>query len=107
MGAEGSAVEVVDQLRSHQRADELPKVRTRLAPDEPAIGMAMRDLFAVARAHQALSLDEVEHLLDRPEYEPRMAAFCILDFKARRRLTADERTDLYELYLRRHDRITT
>ncbi len=103
----GSAAEVVEQLRGHQDDDELPKVRSRLAPDEAAIGMAMRDLFAVAKAHRNLALDEVEILLDRPEYEARMAAFCILDFKARRRLTADDRRELYELYLARHDRITT
>ena len=36
-----------------------------------------------------------------------MAAYCILDFKARRRITEAERRELYDVYLRRHDRITT
>ena len=36
-----------------------------------------------------------------------MAAMCILDFKARRRLDAAGRAELAALYLRRHDRITT
>ncbi len=46
-------------------------------------------------------------LLDHPAYEPRMAAFCILDFQARRRLDDDQRRGLYDVYLGRHDRITT
>jgi 3-methyladenine DNA glycosylase AlkD len=46
-------------------------------------------------------------LLDHPEYEARMAAMCILDFKARRRLDDEARRSLYDLYLGRHDQITT
>ena len=49
----------------------------------------------------------MERLIDEAAYEPRMAAFCILDFKARRRIDDDERRALYDVYLRRHDRITT
>jgi 3-methyladenine DNA glycosylase AlkD len=82
-------------------------VRQRLAPDEPAIGLRMRDLFATAKAHTGLPLDEVDRLLDHPAYEPRLAALCILDFKARRRIDADERQALYDIYMGRHDRITT
>jgi 3-methyladenine DNA glycosylase AlkD len=67
----------------------------------------MGDLFAVARAHRDLPLAEVEVLLDHPAYEPRLAAFCVLDFKARRMPTEAERAALYEIYLRRHDRITS
>jgi 3-methyladenine DNA glycosylase AlkD len=85
----------------------LVEVRKRLAPDEPAIGMAMGDLFAVAKAHRDLPLAEVERLLDSPVYEPRLAALCVLDFQVRGRLDDDERRVRYELYLRRHDRITT
>lgn len=53
-----------------------------------------------------MALDEVSRLLDHPAYESRMAAFCILDFKARKRLDDQRRRDLYDLYLARHDRIT-
>lgn len=69
--------------------------------------MRMRDLFATAKAHADLSLDEVDRLLDHPAYEPRMAAMCILDFQARRRLDGDQRQARCQLYLDRHDRITT
>ncbi len=101
------AREVVTTLARHAEPTELPKVRTRLAPDEEAFGLRMRDVFEVARTHTSLPLAEVHRLLDHPAYEPRMAAFCILDFQARGRLDDAERRVRYELYLDRHDRITT
>jgi hypothetical protein len=105
--APATADEVVSALTALRSPDELPKVRSRLAPAEDAIGLRMRDLFATAKAATGLPLDQVDRLLDHPAYEPRMAAFCILDFKARRRLDDDGRRALHDLYLRRHDRITT
>jgi len=104
---DGTAARVVAALEAVRDPDELAKVRTRLAPDEPAIGMRMGDLFAVAAAHRDLDLAEVDRLLDNPAYEPRMAAFCILDFQVRKRLDDDARRARYDLYLGRHDRITT
>lgn len=83
---------------------ELVNVRKRLSPDEPAFGLRMKDLFDAAKAATAMPLTEVDRLLDDPAYEPRMAAFCVLDFKARRHLGDPA---LLGLYLRRHDRITT
>ena len=102
-----TAAAVVTALEQHRDEGELPTIRRRLAADEPAIGMRMGDLFAVARDHAALPLREVEGLLEHPAYEPRMAAFCILDLQVRRRLDDDARQARYDLYLRRHDRITT
>jgi 3-methyladenine DNA glycosylase AlkD len=97
---------VADLLRLRTDA-ELSRVRKRLPAGEEAFGLRMRDLFDAAKAHRDIPLGEVEALLDHPAYEPRLAAFCILDFKAQRRLTDDERRELYDIYLRRHDRITT
>lgn len=99
--------DVVAALEAVRCDAELVNIRKRLAPDEEAIGMRMRDLFAVAKAHTDLPLDEVDWLLDHPAYEPRMAAMCILDFQARRRLDDQARRERFELYLARHDRITT
>jgi hypothetical protein len=96
---------VAEALEALSSEDELPKVRKRLAPDEPAFGLRMRHLFDTAKAFTELPLDEVDRLLDHPAYEPRMAAMCILDFQARR---DDSRSgERFELYLGRHDRITT
>lgn len=98
---------VVEQLRKLARAEELPKVRKRLSADEPAFGVRMRDLFQTARASRDMGLAQVGRLLDHPAYEPRMVAFCILDFKARRSIDAALRRELRNVYVNRHDRITT
>ena len=98
---------VVWQLEQLQSDSELAKVRKRLGPGEAAIGIRIRDLFATAKAHTDLDLVGVDRLLDQAAYEPRMAAMCILDFKARRRLDEAGRCELADIYLRRHDRITT
>jgi 3-methyladenine DNA glycosylase AlkD len=105
--SEMTADGVVAALEALRSEAELVNVRKRLGPDEAAIGLRMRDLFATAKAHERLPLPEVDRLLDHPAYEPRMAAMCILDFKARRRFDDDGRAALYEMYMGRHDRITT
>ncbi len=69
--------------------------------------LPMRDLFDVAKTHQELPLTEVETLLDADAQQVRLAAVCVLDFKARAVKTRTERRPLRELYLRRHDRIDT
>jgi 3-methyladenine DNA glycosylase AlkD len=102
-----AAEELVRELRALANESELEKVRRRLKPGEEVFGLRMRDLFDVARAHRDVPLDVVETLLDHSGYEPRLAAFCILDFKARRKPTEAERAELCEVYLRRHDRITS
>jgi 3-methyladenine DNA glycosylase AlkD len=102
-----TATQLTEALWAARSDAELPKVRKRLADDEEAFGLRMRDLFALAKEATGLPLTEVHRLLDHPAYEPRMAAMCILDFKARRRLDDDQRRELFETYLGRHDRITT
>lgn len=69
------------------------------------IGVRMGTVFDIAKAHAEMSLDAVDELLDSDEYEMRMVAVAILDFKARRR-DAD-RPALFELWMRRLDRIDT
>lgn len=69
--------------------------------------LPMRDVFGVAKAHRDLPLSELDALLDATAYQIRLAAVCVLDFKARAVTTREERRPLCELYLRRHDRIDT
>jgi 3-methyladenine DNA glycosylase AlkD len=102
-----TAAHVVEALDARRSEGDLATVRKRLAPDEPAIGVRMGSLFEVAKAHTDLPLAEVDRLRDHPAHEPRLAALCILDFQARRSLDDDARRQRYDLYLRRHDRITT
>lgn len=108
MSASGSSASTVVAVLEASRSDEeLEKVRGRLAPDEEAFGLRMRDLFDIAKANTDLPIPEIHRLLDHPAYEPRMTAMAILDFRARRRLDEARRRELFELYLGRHDRITT
>ena len=65
-------------------------------------GMRMRFLFDTAKAATWMPSDELELLFAEPSFEARMAAFCILDFRARKRLGDLE---LRDTYLRHHDRI--
>jgi 3-methyladenine DNA glycosylase AlkD len=101
---EATAAAVIRALRAESTAAELAKVRGRLAPGEPAIGVRMGTLFDIAKQASAMPMSEVEALMAEPEYEPRLAAFCVLDFQARRRLGD---AALFDCYLRHHDRITS
>lgn len=106
-GDPGTAADVVAALQQRHDPGEVARIRKRVDPDEDVIGVRMGHLFEIAKARTDLVLEEVELLLDHSAYEPRMAAFCILDFRARRRLNADQRAELADIYLRRHDCITT
>ena len=88
MNPPATARQVVEALWAARSAEELPKVRRRLADDEE-FGLRMGELFAIAKRASDLDLREVHRLLDHRAYEPRMAAVCILDFQARRRLAGD------------------
>lgn len=70
------------------------------------LGVRMGTVFEIAKRHSAMELREVELLLDHSEYEPRLAACCVMDFQVRRpRITDPEREERYRLYLDRHDAI--
>ena len=70
------------------------------------IGVRMGNVFALAKEFAEMPLDEIEKLLESPIHEARAGAVSIMDFQARRKKTSDaRRQELFELYLRRHDRI--
>ena len=70
------------------------------------LGINPGDVFPVAKQFTDLSLGDIERLLDSPYYEVRLGAVSVMDFQARaKRTTAEHRRALFELYVRRHDRI--
>ncbi|MEQ1735894.1 MAG: DNA alkylation repair protein [Rhodoglobus sp.] len=70
------------------------------------IGVRMGEVFALAREHQGMPLTELETLLESDLHEVRVGALTILNEEAKKKGTDEQRRrDLYELYLRRHDRI--
>jgi 3-methyladenine DNA glycosylase AlkD len=70
------------------------------------LGIRMANIFALARNFTAMPVDQIEHLLDSDYYEARMGAVSIMDFQARdKKVTAERRKQLFDLYINKHDRI--
>jgi 3-methyladenine DNA glycosylase AlkD len=73
---------------------------------EEFVGVPMGTVFALAKEHVDLPPAEIEVLLESPVHEARAGAVSVMAKQyALRRTTDDRRRELYELYLRRHDRI--
>jgi 3-methyladenine DNA glycosylase AlkD len=74
--------------------------------DTRVMGVPIGKVFPVAKRHAVLPITDIEDLLDDSHYEVRMAAVAVMDFQARsRKITEAAREALFDLYLRRHDRI--
>ena len=74
--------------------------------DNKILGVSIGRIFPIAKQFADMSLESIEQLLDSPYYEARMGAVSIMDFQARNKKTTPEhRKALFELYMRRHDRI--
>lgn len=70
------------------------------------VGVRMRDVFALAKGFVDLPVGEIEKLLDSPIHEVRAGALSIMDKAARLKRTSEvRRKELFDLYLRRLDRI--
>lgn len=70
------------------------------------LGVRFGNIFALAQEYWDMPHGEIDKLLDSDYYEIRMAAVSIMDFQAKNKKSSPEtRRELYELYLRRHDRL--
>ena len=70
------------------------------------VGVRMGKLFELAKEFIEMPLDEIEKLMDSPIHEARAGAISIMGKRARRKKTSDaERKQLFDLYIRRHDRV--
>jgi hypothetical protein len=66
----------------------------------------MGSIFELAKEFIDLPIGEIDRLLDSPLHEVRVGALSIMDKQARRNRTPeDRRKELFDLYLRRSDRI--
>lgn len=102
-----TATGVEQALRDAADPSEEAKIRGRVAEGEPVIGVRMGTLFDIAKGATGLPEAELGTLFGHEAYEPRLVAFCVLDFRARRKLDDDARAGLARTYLDRHDAITT
>ncbi len=76
--------------------------------DDAILGIRMGQVFALAKEFMDMPLDEVETMLESPFHEMRVGAVSIMDFQARsKKTTKAHRKELFNLYIRRHDRINT
>lgn len=97
--------EVVAQLQALAGPSEKAKTAKRI-PSGKVIGVRMREVFDLARQARGLPLDDVRTLLRDDRYEPRLVAVSILDFRARaKRISDEERRELFDLYLAEHTHI--
>jgi 3-methyladenine DNA glycosylase AlkD len=103
-----SAAYFIKVLKSYGSPENTKKIERTLKLDEASkfIGVRMGQAFALAKAFVDMPLDEIEKLLDNDIHEARVGAVSIMDFQARSKKNSEtRRRELYELYLRRHDRI--
>ncbi len=72
------------------------------------MGVRMGQVFALAKEFVDIPLREVEKLLESTIHEARVGAVSIMDFQARSKKTTEARKkELFDLYIKRHDRINT
>lgn len=110
-----TAEQFVRRLTAHRSAAELRKYHRYFKFDEDRpgdgdqfMGVRMGTVFALAKEFMDMPLDQVEKLLESPVHEVRVGAVSIMDWQARGKKTpAPRRKELFDLYIRRHDRINT
>lgn len=108
-----SAEQFVKRLKAHRSPDELKKIQRYFRSGEGQygegdvfIGVRMGQVFALAKEFIEMPPREIETLLESPIHEVRVGAVSIMDWQARSKKTSEERRkELFNLYIRRHDRI--
>jgi 3-methyladenine DNA glycosylase AlkD len=113
MSEELTANRFVERLEEHRSDEQLEKIQRyfktgdgEYGEGDVFIGVPMGQVFALAKEFIDMPPDQIESLLEDSVHEVRAGAVSVMDKQARRKRTPDERRkELYELYLRRHDRI--
>lgn len=108
-----TAKRFIEKLKTHSSATELKKYagyfkmgKGEYGEGDVFIGVRMGQVFALAKTFIEMLPGEIEKLLESPVHEVRAGGVSIMDFQARSKKTPDSRKkELFELYIRRHDRI--
>ncbi len=101
-----TAAAFIDRLRELATEEERVKYRRYFPGDDSFIGVRMGQVFDLAKQHLAMPVAELELLLESDIHEARAGACSIMGKAASaKRATEERRRELFELYLRRHDRI--
>lgn len=103
----------VERMESYRSAEEAKKYERyfksgvgEYGEGDIFMGVRMGQVFALAKEFIEMPPAEIEKLLESPIHEIRAGALSIMDKQARRKKTPESRRkELYDLYLRRTDRI--
>lgn len=113
MATDLSAVQFAEKLEAFCSDEEARKSlryfktgKGEYGEGDKFIGVRMGNIFALAKEFMDMPLAEIEKLLESPIHEVRVGAVSVMDWQARHKKTSPERRkELFDLYLRRHDRI--
>jgi 3-methyladenine DNA glycosylase AlkD len=113
MPADINAAEFVKKLKSCSSPDERVKLQRyfktgagEYGEGDVFIGVRMGQLFVLAKEFIEMPPREIDKLLTSPIHEVRAGGLSIMDKQARRKKTPESRRkELFDLYLRRIDRI--
>jgi 3-methyladenine DNA glycosylase AlkD len=108
-----TAKRFVEKLKTYQSPEELKKHHRYFQFDEGKpnkgdrfIGVRMGQIFALAKEFIEMPPSEIEKLLESPIHEVRAGGCSIMGKQATSKKTPESRLkELYDLYIRRHDRI--
>lgn len=103
-----TAKHFIERVKAHSSAKERENLMRyfKNTDGDQFIGVRMGQLFTLCKEFIDMTPDEIEKLLDSKIHEVRAGGCSIMDKQARRKKTTPERRkELYDLYLRRHDRI--
>lgn len=112
MTGTATAAQFAERLRALASPDQVATYQRYFKPDSTAgdvdvfLGVRMGQVFNLAKEFIDLSPGEIETLLESAIHEVRVGGVSVMDKQARRASTPeDRRSELFRLYLRRHDRI--
>jgi len=108
-----NAAAFIKKLKTFQSAEELKKYHRYFKFDEKEtgegdrfIGVRMGQVFKLSAEFIKMPLQEIEKLLESPVHEVRAGGCSIMGKQASSKKTPESlRKALYDLYLRRHDRV--
>ena len=102
----GRLEELADPAEREKYKRYFPERTGERAGTDRFLGVRMGQVFALAAKSDTMPLDEIERLLESDIHEARAGAMRMLSRQAKAKGVSDEhRQALYDLYLRRHDRI--
>jgi 3-methyladenine DNA glycosylase AlkD len=113
MPTDMTAAQFVEKLESYRSPEELQKIQRYFKTGEGQygegdvfMGVRMGQVFTLAKEFIDMPPSEIEKLLESPIHEVRAGGLSIMGKQATRKKTPDSRRkELFDLYIRRHDRV--